>query len=268
MISRYTRAFTLIELLVVVSIISMLSSVILVALQGARDKGRIGSLVTFATYNYHKLGADLVFYANFNEASGAPLDTAQNFTSAISVGRAASFSSGTAFDSANQDPASTLAFTRSSSLTVANNSYSFSLWAKRSNAAVSGYEDLLVLDSDNGRQIYQNSGNTVCWQSTGPSVPNSSVNDDKWHHILCTFDKSTGVYTFYLDGKKVSTATITNNVFTFQNLRIGNGFSAPGVSYRFNGLIDEVQIFSEILLAYQVQELYALGRTSHPLAVQ
>lgn len=73
-----SRGFTLIELLVVISIVSVLSSVILVSLQAAREKGRIGGGIKFATYNYHKFGATQTL-------ASWPLDEAAGMSSARDI---------------------------------------------------------------------------------------------------------------------------------------------------------------------------------------
>ena len=72
------RGFTLIELLVVISIIGMLSSVVLVSLQGAREKGRIGAGQVFATNLYHNFGAEAVGIFPFDDSVNILKDISGN----------------------------------------------------------------------------------------------------------------------------------------------------------------------------------------------
>ena len=55
-----TKSFTLIELLVVVSILGLLSSLVLIGLQGAKDQADIGKAQEFSHTVRVSLGADLV----------------------------------------------------------------------------------------------------------------------------------------------------------------------------------------------------------------
>ena len=83
------------------------------------------------------------------------------------------------------------------------------------------------------------------------------VNDNKWHLAVVVGDATS--IRAYLDGN--STAEITQSVSsndmtgTFSIGKVGNGDS----SYLFNGLIDDVRIYSRALSASEIQSLYKSG---------
>jgi hypothetical protein len=98
----------------------------------------------------------------------------------------------------------------------------------------------------------------------GKSAP-SSVSlsfDNNWHNITCAHDAVNGD-TIYLDGKNVGTnSTDTYVPTTLGAFYVGNKFG----SMVFQGLINNLQIFSGSLTASEVGKLYAEGLKTHQMA--
>ena len=80
------------------------------------------------------------------------------------------------------------------------------------------------------------------------------VKINTWHHIAVTL--SGGSYEVYLDGNSLGTSTTSVTTFSSgQNFMIGNS-SKPSTPLPFDGLIDQVRIYSTALSSSQVTELY------------
>ncbi len=93
----------------------------------------------------------------------------------------------------------------------------------------------------------------------------------QWKHIAATFDRTTGDLKFYVDG--VIGAQTTTTVVPIGDLdpnlqasvTIGN---VNGTSYNFpfNGLIDEMSVYSRALNQSEIQGIYTAGATGKCLA--
>jgi hypothetical protein len=89
----------------------------------------------------------------------------------------------------------------------------------------------------------------------------TKVNDGLWHHVAATYDGST-TWKIYVDGilQSQTTAIPTN---TENDLSMAIGRVKPGsltpINYAFNGLIDELEVFSRALSQTEIQAIYNAG---------
>jgi prepilin-type N-terminal cleavage/methylation domain-containing protein len=289
MILRKTNktGFTLIELLVVISIIGLLSSVVLAALQGARDKGRFAGALEFDTYNYHKLGVNTIADWEFDDPSNPGLDSSgNNYTLTANSANQSCFSSGTCL----VDTTNTLLNTRRSLLV--QNTYDFaranfnpgiSLLGNQNGFTFSLWTSFQSFGSANIFFAFANNGATYpnyyfyCTPSgfafqigtlyTTSNIPTSVCSDlKKWHNVTFTYDNVSHLSNLYLDGK-LAYGPVTNDISGYLSnvtqIMLGNYYSNPA-----NGNIDSVKIYNGALTASGVQRLYAEGLATHPNLAQ
>jgi hypothetical protein len=142
-------------------------------------------------------------------------------------------------------------------ITVTDNSYlnhesnlSLAFWVKPAaneadNVVISkgtSYEAGLTADGD---VYFYNGSSTVDDES-------AKVTSGAWHHVVITNNDTTTTY--YVDG--VSTGTDTLGIGANNSTSFYIGYD--GTNY-FDGLIDDVQVFSYVLSANQVKQLYTGG---------
>jgi hypothetical protein len=83
-----------------------------------------------------------------------------------------------------------------------------------------------------------------------------TVNTNTWTHLVVVHDNARNKLDFYINGAFDATGTISKNLTTNANFRIADRFP-------FQGLIDEVRVYSAALTALEIQRLYVEGLPRH-----
>jgi hypothetical protein len=96
--------------------------------------------------------------------------------------------------------------------------------------------------------------------SSGDRLATTARVDADWHHHAVTYDRAQVCY--YYDARVVLAAHI--DLHTAAGPLILGGGASKGNN--FKGVIDEVAVFDRALSEYEVQQLYQMGKSGHPLA--
>ncbi len=115
-----------------------------------------------------------------------------------------------------------------------------------------GYQ--LNIDSFGTLDMFWGDGSVYVFNLAGVS----NIVDGQWHHVALTFDHG-GTAIGYVDGVQDATkdiSSVTGTVGSGQSGYIGQYVN----NYYVNGLLDDLRIYSRVLTADEITQLYQTGR--------
>jgi len=143
---------------------------------------------------------------------------------------------------------------------VSEGNYTSAFWFR---ADTSSRGLFCVVDNDLGggghdRHLYLNGTNLASrvWNNETITSQGRDYVDGDWHHVAHVVGPAVGGQRIYVDGQLVATGAKAGSDFDWQK-RVNIGFSNDAGSDFFDGLIDDVAIWSEALSPEQVVALAA-----------
>lgn len=266
--------FTLLELLIVIAVIGLLGAVTLVTFPGAVKRAKIAQGWVFSDTLRASLQGDMVGWWAFNESSGTTAkDSYTNQLDGTVSG--AQWKEGIVNNALEFDSSDVVVVNDHRAL---NNYVGLTLEAWIKPTIDGGYDGIVDKYYYPGA-CYQRQfllarwpTNRICfWMGYNNgagavslcTANNSVLAKDGWVHVAATWSRASNTMKVYLNGKQKASYTNALNwtVSTTCNLQLGRYYLSS--FYVFNGLIDEVRIYSAALKMSTIQQHYAEGLKTH-----
>lgn len=211
-------------------------------------------------YKLDEAAGATVFADSFNGNNGSPSANPPTPVDGGIVGKAQSFNGVDNYIVINDDP--TFDWGPDASFTI-------EVWSKFTD--VSGQDNKVMIGRDQfslkphwwvGARVETGKANFTLLEdgtSRGVStISTTSINDDKWHHIVAVRDNSTNMNRIYVDGVEEGAETYDYTIGFNATTTIGLGYMAFNNSprYFYNGLLDEVAIHNRALTPEEIRSSY------------
>jgi prepilin-type N-terminal cleavage/methylation domain-containing protein len=265
---KLKKGFTLIELLVVISIIALLSSVVMAALNGATNSANIAAGEQFEATILHDTGDQLAGEWLMNTdpgTSGIATDTSgHNSNGTISSG--VSFVPNGGYNGKgayNFTPLTAIILLPlSTSPMLGNTDFTIGTWINYSNnTSFNGQiEETMFCErqSNSGglSVLFGVNNNLLSLYNYGASVVDGKkLPQGRWTYVAATYARSTNSVSLYVNGN-LDTTQIISVPFNFTTLgysQIGAACNTNG--YTMNGMMNNLRIYTEALTASNINKL-------------
>jgi len=264
------RAFTLLELLVVITIIGILASIVVVSMSGSTDSATIAKGKSYAQQVHALLGHEAVLDFNFNENAQDTCPDGKDVCDASGYGNHGIFYGNVNFVDSPIDGYALFFDGTGDYVNAGNNvrpseAITVSSWLnpvaiKISGASIStgrsgGIIQFYPLDLDVKFCVYTNAWYCVV-------IPKIDILLNEWSYFVHTYDQNKlKVYINGLlkDEKDLAGDIVYDDKPAIIGGYVGTSFPTYAPANYFNGLIDEVRIYSEAISEVEIQKHYVQG---------
>ena len=147
-------------------------------------------------------------------------------------------------------------------INASSQSYTLATWVKYSEGNSDGTNKVSLFQQDgSGRtMLYTTPNYNYGTYLTGSDATcTKTVKVDEWHHIAITWDHSSKVMEFYINGELASTSTLTNNPANATTSLLIGGHKNGNVSNAMKGYVDELRVYNQVVDATQIKAVYELN---------
>ena len=256
------KSFTLIELLVVIVIIGILAGVIMISTSSSINKANFAKAHSFSSTVQNEPLLHLVSEWTFDNASNYGEDTWGNNNGTVYGTTPKSeencvFGKCLSFNGTNTDY---ISIVENGSLDLSLE-ISISVWFKTAFDSTTAKTIIGKNMSDSSTAFdiqFRNNEDLLAWANKdliNGCISDRSLNDDIWHHAVYTF--KSGEQNLYVDGVLNDTKNYVGTISTNNNnIWIGG---EENRDYYWNGLIDDVRIYSAALSSLKTKQEYVSG---------